>query len=493
MEKKDIYLGQSTIEQVENIDDNFIKLFNGLSNIGEAVKADETIIEANKAAIEKINSDLANYYNKTETDNKITTLQNQISQIPKFEISVVSTLPTSNISTTTIYLVPSTNTETNNIYTEYIYTNNKWEIIGTQTLDLSGYALKSEIPTSVNEMTGGTINGNVNVAGSLGLGGYSRKLNARTDGLYYGDTKITLDNMEDWAKNHSQTRLTNEDLNELNDEYYVGWYYADYGNTCTNTPTATGLYFMLEVGALGSMSTDSDYPSLYYQRLISSYGGGTVFYRVMTPAGSSPSDYTWLAWKRVATGVINDGKLTIQKNGTTVEEFTANQSDDVVANIEVPTPSDTAPKMDGAASAGSDETFARADHVHPTDTSRASTAVATTSANGLMSATDKKRLDTLYGNEDDNVIRRTVTVATDDSKYTTFTINGTTLYGYPIGDDEESYDITGVWNGDGYGIVYQEYRTDSFNYVLVASKMAMTISYMVRFGDYLLRGETLWQ
>lgn len=57
-----------------------------------------------------------------------------------------------------------------------------------------------------------------------------------------------------------------------------------------------------------------------------------------------------------------------------------------------PQPSSMTPKMDGTASSGSSLLYARADHVHPTDTSRASTDVATTSANGLMSATDKRKL-----------------------------------------------------------------------------------------------------
>lgn len=51
-------------------------------------------------------------------------------------------------------------------------------------------------------------------------------------------------------------------------------------------------------------------------------------------------------------------------------------------------------KMNGAtANVGSLNTFARADHVHPVDTSRASTAVATTNSNGLLSYQDKRILD----------------------------------------------------------------------------------------------------
>ena len=38
-----------------------------------------------------------------------------------------------------IYLVPKTGTDNNNEYDEYIYINNKWEALGTITIDLSNY------------------------------------------------------------------------------------------------------------------------------------------------------------------------------------------------------------------------------------------------------------------------------------------------------------------------------------------------------------------
>ena len=49
--------------------------------------------------------------------------------------------------------------------------------------------------------------------------------------------------------------------------------------------------------------------------------------------------------------------------------------------------------MDGTQSAGSSNNFARADHIHPTDTSRASTDAVTQSANGLMTSADKQKID----------------------------------------------------------------------------------------------------
>lgn len=83
---------------------------------------------------------LSNYYTKTEVDGKV-------SAIPKFEISVVTELPTSDISTTTIYLL-KTGSETNNLYTEYIYVNSKWETLGTQKMDMSDYLTKTDASTT---------------------------------------------------------------------------------------------------------------------------------------------------------------------------------------------------------------------------------------------------------------------------------------------------------------------------------------------------------
>ena len=51
--------------------------------------------------------------------------------------------------------------------------------------------------------------------------------------------------------------------------------------------------------------------------------------------------------------------------------------------------------MDGVAEVGNATSYARADHRHPMDSTRASTAIATQISSGLMSAEDKKKLDEL--------------------------------------------------------------------------------------------------
>lgn len=80
-----------------------------------------------------------------------TAIGNAIGNINSFDMAVVQSLPTQNISTHTIYLVPKTG-ETNDVYDEYIYINSNWEMVGNTQIDLSDYALKSELPTKVSEL-----------------------------------------------------------------------------------------------------------------------------------------------------------------------------------------------------------------------------------------------------------------------------------------------------------------------------------------------------
>ena len=85
-------------------------------------------------------SDLLNYYTKSQTYTR-DEIDQKVSAIPKFAISVVSALPSTGISATTIYLVPGGADD--NLYTEYINVNGTWEILGSQRVDLTGYATQN--------------------------------------------------------------------------------------------------------------------------------------------------------------------------------------------------------------------------------------------------------------------------------------------------------------------------------------------------------------
>lgn len=82
---------------------------------------------------------------------------------------------------------------------------------------------------------------------------------------------------------------------------------------------------------------------------------------------------------------IGNGTLTIQKNGSNVATFTANQTGNATANIGVPTAlSDLTQNANYRTVSDTEKS---------TWNNKASTAVATQSANGLMSSGDKKKLD----------------------------------------------------------------------------------------------------
>ena len=98
--------------------------------------------------ITKAVSDLTNYYLKAETYSR-DEIDQRIRVIPKFSISVVAALPASGISETTIYLLKS-GSDTD-LYTEYIYVNGAWEPLGSQRVDLTGYATETWVIGKLND------------------------------------------------------------------------------------------------------------------------------------------------------------------------------------------------------------------------------------------------------------------------------------------------------------------------------------------------------
>lgn len=116
------------------------------------------------ASAAAVKSDLANYYKKTETYSQAE-INNKISAIPKFGITVCEALPDSNISKTTVYLLKSSKEETDNLYDEYIYVGSKWEKLGTQTVgDIAGLTTRmTAAEANINQHTSSisTINTNL--------------------------------------------------------------------------------------------------------------------------------------------------------------------------------------------------------------------------------------------------------------------------------------------------------------------------------------------
>ena len=104
-----------------------------------------------------ISNALADYYNKAAIDETVEDLEGKISAIPKFAIEVVSakedgTPDVTTPSTTTVYLIPDNDTTTSDVYDEYIYVNGSWELLGKQTLDLTGYATTEYVAGELNSL-----------------------------------------------------------------------------------------------------------------------------------------------------------------------------------------------------------------------------------------------------------------------------------------------------------------------------------------------------
>ena len=96
-------------------------------------------------------NNLVNYYTKTDTYTK-TEVNTLITNVASGGFTRVESLPTTEISTTTIYLVPSTLTKTKNVYDEYINldgTSNGWEMIGDTKINLSNYVSTTALSTEL--------------------------------------------------------------------------------------------------------------------------------------------------------------------------------------------------------------------------------------------------------------------------------------------------------------------------------------------------------
>lgn len=75
-------------------------------------------------------------------------LRGKISEIPKFRIEVVDTLPDEG-ENAVVYLVKETGEETKNLYEEYIWTGTAFELLGRQELDLTDYVTSGELATEL--------------------------------------------------------------------------------------------------------------------------------------------------------------------------------------------------------------------------------------------------------------------------------------------------------------------------------------------------------
>lgn len=96
-------------------------------------------------------NNLINYYLKTELYTK-SEVDSIVTAIKNSRFEVVASLPTTDIQTNVIYLVPSEDPTTRNVKDEYVNidgTTSGWECIGSTSVDLSNYVTISDLNTAL--------------------------------------------------------------------------------------------------------------------------------------------------------------------------------------------------------------------------------------------------------------------------------------------------------------------------------------------------------
>ena len=109
-----------------------------------------------RSQIDRINSNIAAAYTAcSEKGATMPVMENSdnlagtIAGISSLSFEIAAEKPVSNIKTNVIYLIPNSGAQTENIYDEWIYVNNAWELIGSTAIDLSQYAKKTEVNSAL--------------------------------------------------------------------------------------------------------------------------------------------------------------------------------------------------------------------------------------------------------------------------------------------------------------------------------------------------------
>ena len=152
--------------------------------------------------ITNIADDLLNYYKKSDTYSK-EEIAELIGNINKLTSEIVESLPTENISTSTIYLIKDGDT---NNYKQYMYISGAWAQLSDTNIDLSGYAKLTDLDTKVDKVAGKTLSTN----------DFTNVLKSKLDGIAEGANKTVVDaELSTTSTNPVQNAIVTTKINTL--------------------------------------------------------------------------------------------------------------------------------------------------------------------------------------------------------------------------------------------------------------------------------------
>lgn len=148
---------------------------------------------------------LVNYYKKTETYTQ-TEVNTLLSNLNKVTTKIVTELPTTDIDTSTIYLIAEQGKD--NVYMQYMYINNEWASLGTTAVDLTNMYTKTEVDTKLD-----------NKADKNEIPIVPTKVSELTnDSGYLTDYTETDPTVPAWAKNPTKPTYTAGEVGALPDD-----------------------------------------------------------------------------------------------------------------------------------------------------------------------------------------------------------------------------------------------------------------------------------
>ena len=132
---------------------------------------------------------------------------------------------------------------------------------------------------------------------------------------------------------------------------------------------------------------------------------------------------------------------------------------------DIPTPSTAAPAMDGTAAAGTSTDYARADHVHPSDTSKQDALTAAQLA-AVNSGIDGTKVGQIETNKNNILLLQQEQITQNREIATLREITNCKLYGFKIDKQDVNPDtrVTYLYDAVGMTPAYMDFANGTFNY-----------------------------